>query len=51
MNAYKEWQEGNITDAEYNSICLEEMQEYMEFLKAINSDEEGWIDDDGIDEI
>lgn len=52
MNAYKEWIEGNITDSEYTSLCLQEKFEYFEYLRAINSDDddEEVLEEDDIDE-
>lgn len=51
MNAYKEWREGNLTDAEYNSICYQEAVEYAEEMKRLWAlDEEGVLEEDEIDE-
>lgn len=49
MNAYKEWQEGNITQAEYNSICTQEAIEYAEQMDNKWNEAEVF-DDDDIDE-
>ena len=46
MNAYKEWQEGNITQAEYNSICTQEAMEYAEQMERKWNDEEVFEEDD-----
>ena len=46
MNAYKEWQEGNITQAEYNSICTQEAMEYAEQMERKWNDEEVFEEDE-----
>lgn len=46
MNAYKEWQEGYITQAEYNSICNQEAMEYAEQMERKWNDEEVFEEDD-----
>lgn len=54
MNAYKEWQLGNLTAAEYNSICEREAYEYAQMVarKYSEAEPEEWEDfeDDEIDE-
>lgn len=40
MNAYKDWKEGYITQAEYNSIRRQEAYEYEQYLEERYTEEE-----------
>lgn len=47
MNAYKDWKEGLLTDAEYASLCNEEKIRYEEERNAVWSwNEEDIYEDD-----
>ena len=46
MNAYKDMVEGLITEAEYNTICRQEAEEYAEEMrrKWAQEESEDWED-------